>query len=114
MRVGREEKQVPRLSCASLGMTMCQTFDARGELAGALEQRGAGAGFFCEGAREESDGGEDFKLGAGEAGFDAEARARALQEQTHWRGAVPSRTATGLSCSCGRRRSMACAGNSRT
>ena len=79
MRVGREEKQVPRLSCASLGMTMCQTFDARGELAGALEQRGAGAGFFCEGARQESDGGEDFKLGAGEAGFDAEGGGTGVQ-----------------------------------
>ena len=92
-----------------------QTFDARGKLAGALEERGAGAGFFGEGAREESDGGEDFELGAGEAGFDAEGvRRGCCREQTHWRGGVPSRMTTGLSRSCGRRRSMACAGNSRT
>ena len=66
------KQQVPRLGCASLGMTWCQTFDTRGKLAGALEEGGAGAGFFGEGAREESDAGEDFELGAGEAGFDAE------------------------------------------
>ena len=40
--------------------------------------------------------------------------ARALREQTHWRGGVPSRTTAGLCLSWGRRRSMACAGNSRT
>jgi len=58
-------------------MTWRQTFDtwtfnSGGELAGGLEQRGAGARFFCEGAREVGDAGEDFKLGACGSGLDAE------------------------------------------
>lgn len=53
-------------------MTWRQTFDTRRKLAGALEEGGAGAGFFGEGAGEVGDAGEDVEFGAGEAGFDAE------------------------------------------
>ena len=69
--------QVPRLALNLLGMTRCLTFDActfnsGGELAGSLEEGGAGARFFGEGAREMGNAGEDVKLGAGGSGFDAE------------------------------------------
>ena len=70
MRVGRLFPRPRQQGCGA--PSRGPTFDAWGELAGALEERGAGARFFCEGTREESDGGEDFKLGASEAGFDAE------------------------------------------
>jgi hypothetical protein len=48
-------------------------------LAGTLEQSGAGATFFGEGAREGSDAGEDVELSAGGAGFDAEGVGAAVE-----------------------------------
>ncbi len=56
-----------------------QTFDSGGKLAGALEDGGAGAAFFGERAREKSDRGEDFELGAGGSGGEAESVSAGVQ-----------------------------------
>ncbi len=48
-------------------------------MAGALEDDGAGAALFGERAREKSDGGEDFELGAGGSGGEAESVSAGVQ-----------------------------------